>query len=181
MSQDWDIRPRSVSCQACQTPFTDKQPYYTRLIFQTQGYERGDYCETCWPKAVAQQPRYSAWKGLFRVPPPEPEKTVKKETAETLLRGQLGNEPERHRNTIYILAVMLERQRIFVERDVRQDEAGRPVIVYEHRKTGETFVIPDPQLKLTDLEPVQQEVMAMLGGPAAPATAVTPPRGQTGN
>ena len=49
-------------------------------------------------------------------------------------------------------------------------------MVYEHRKTGDTFVLIDPQLKLTEIEPVQEEIMALLGGQAAaeapPAAAV---------
>ena len=34
--------------------------------------------------------------------------------------------------------------------------------IYEHTKTGEVFVIPDPQLRLDQIEQVQQEVAALL-------------------
>jgi hypothetical protein len=59
---------------------------------------------------------------------------------------------------------MLERQRVFVEREVRTDENDKRLVVYEHKKTGETFAIIDPQLKLNEIDPVQQEIMALLTG-----------------
>ena len=36
--------------------------------------------------------------------------------------------------------------------------------MYEHRHTGDVFLIPDPELKLAELEKVQEEVVLMLGG-----------------
>ena len=76
----------------------------------------------------------------------------------------METEDPANRNTIYILAVMLERRRILVERDVQTREDGVKVRVYEHRKTGETFLVPDPGLKLSELKSVQEVVVARLGG-----------------
>ena len=73
-------------------------------------------------------------------------------------------EEEANRNAVFILAVMLERRRVLVERDVQVREDGVKVRFYEHRQTGETFVVPDPGLKLAELEHVQEEVVALLGG-----------------
>lgn len=172
MSQDWNIKPRGTACGACQKAFEDGQAYITRLAFEGVDYTRDDYCEPCWAAEAARKARYSSWKGIFKVPPPEPERRVRKETAETLLRELLeANNPAR-KNAIYILAVMLERQRVMVEREVRTGDSGERLVVYEHRKTGETFVLIDPQLKLTEIEPVQEEIMALLGGQVA---AVAPP------
>ena len=176
MSQDWDIQARSMVCQACQAPFADGQSYYTALTFETEGgYTRIDCCEACWPQVRANPTRYSSWKGVYRVPPSEPERKVRKETAESLLRLLTEGKETASRGTVYVLAVMLERQRVLVERAVQTGADGGRVIVYEHKKTGETFVIPDPQLRLSDLEPVQQEVMRLLtsqmpaNAPADPA------------
>ena len=171
MNQDWDIKPRSRVCQKCQTPFVDQQPYYTRLSFGKEGYERFDCCEPCWPQLEAD-PQYSSWKGLFKAPPPPPESVLKKETAESLLRKLMQDGTESTKNTVYILALMLERQRLLVENEVTVREDGTRVLLYEHRKTGEVFPIPDPQLRLDQLEHVQKEVSEMLAGeaPAPPAT-----------
>ncbi len=180
MSQDWNIKSRGTACGACQKPFEDGQSYVTRLVFEGADYTRDDYCEPCWATEAAKKPRYSSWKGLFHVPPPEPERRVRKETAESLLRQLLEEGEQARKHAIYILAVMLERQRVLVEREIRNGDNGERVVVYEHRKTGETFVLVDPQLKLTEIEPVQQEIMELLSGQdgaekPADATPVQPP------
>ena len=169
MSQDWDIKPRNKECGACQTPFNDRQAYFAQLVFGEQGYQRADFCATCWPQQMQAQPHYSMWKGIFRVPPPEPERRVKKETAEGLLRELITADDATKGNVIYILAVMLERQRVLVEREVRTREDHIRFVIYEHRKSGESFVIRDPQLRLDQLESVQIEVLALLGATPRPA------------
>lgn len=172
MAQDWNIKSRATACSACQTAFTDGQPYHTRLMFLEHDYTRGDFCEPCWTAAGTQQPGYSSWKGLFKAPPAEPDRRIKKETAETLLRELIEKGDATQVSVIYILAVMLERQRVLVEREIKTMDDGARVVVYEHKKTAETFAITDPQLKLSELDRVQKDIMALLSGPgqAAPAT-----------
>lgn len=164
MSQDWDIKPRGKECAACHAVFSDRQAYYARLLFGKEGYERDDFCEACWAKEAQAQSNYSMWKGIYRLPPVEPDRTVKRETAEMLLRQLIEENNPARKQVIYILCVMLERQRLLVEREVRTESEGERRVVYEHRKTGESFVIADPQLKLSDLDQVQQEVLALLTG-----------------
>ena len=171
MSQDWNIRTRSGSCAATERPFEDGAPVYSRLVPGPDGYVREDYSREAWSEAL-REGAISVWKSTFHAPAPVPEdRAVRKETAESLLRQLIEVDDEAHRNVIFILAVMLERQRIFVEREVQQDDDAVRVRVYEHRKTGESFLIPDPELKLAELEDVQAEVMHRLGIPPPPAGA----------
>jgi hypothetical protein len=163
MAQEWDIKPRSTACSACQAAFADKQPYYSALTFADKGYTRADYCSPCWTSAGSASGAYSAWQGIFRLPPPEPEQPLRRENAEALLRRLIAEEPEARRNVIFILMVMLERTRIMAERDVQTRDDGGLVRIYEHKKTGETFVIADPGLRLEQLEQVEMEVMELLG------------------
>lgn len=65
---------------------------------------------------------------------------------------------------IYILAVMLERKRILVERDVKTCDDGSILRIYEHKKSGETFLVTEPHLQLDKLEEVQMQVVELLGG-----------------
>ena len=106
----------------------------------------------------------SIWKAVFHAPPPPPEEPLKKETAESLLRSLISKNEPVHKNVIFILAVMLERRRMLVERDVQTREDGSTLRVYEHRRTGETILVTDPHLDLNQLGQVQEEVLAMLGG-----------------
>jgi hypothetical protein len=68
------------------------------------------------------------------------------------------------KNVVYVLAVMLERSKILVERDAKQLDDGLIRRVYEDRKNGDTFVILDPRLRLENLGEVQQQVVALLSG-----------------
>ena len=179
MAQDWDIRPRSGVCQGCQVSFEDQQACYSALSFGEEGYRRADYCQKCWAAKSAAGEVFSTWQGVFRKPPPEPEPALRKETAESLLRRLMEQEDPALTSVIYILAVMLERNRLFVERGVQQREDGALTRIYEHKKTGETFLIPDPRLRLNELEVVQEQVVTMLGGKPRmkKAEAGGPPQG----
>jgi len=161
--QDWDIKPRGNVCAKCQVPFADKQPYFSLLQPGKEKFERQDYCETCWPEVKRDNLPYSMWRGIFKMPPPA-EEPLKKETAESLLRRLIEEGDPSKKNVIFILAVMLERKKIMVERDVRKNDDGTWIRVYEHRKTGETFLIADPRLTFAELEKVQLEVITLLGG-----------------
>jgi hypothetical protein len=181
MAQDWDIKARGSACSGCQAAFADKQDYHSALIIAEGKYQRADFCVPCWSNAEPNLGPYSSWKGVFKAPPPKPEEPLRKENAEELLRRLMADEPEKRKNVIFILAVMLERTRVVVERDVQLREDGHLIRMYEHRKTGESFVILDPGLRFNQLEEVEAEVMEMLGikpkgaatadGTAAPAQA----------
>ena len=166
MAQDWDIRPRADVCAVCERPFEDGQTYVSARTFGEEGYGRADHHGQCWtePEASSPSPPFSVWRGVFRAPPPPEEEVLKKETAESLLRTLVEEEDARHANVIYILAVMLERKRLLVERDVEMRDDGQMIRVYEHRKTGETFLVPEPNIRIDQLEEVQDQVIAMLGG-----------------
>ena len=75
------------------------------------------------------------------------------------------NRPE-HARAAYILALMLERKRLLRPTGNHADEAAqRRLLFYEHARTGETFVVVDPALRLDQIEEVQREVADLLKGP----------------
>ena len=86
------------------------------------------------------------------------------ETADDLLRHLIALEDPAMKNVVYVLAVMLERSKILIERDAREQEDHTILRVYEHRRTGESFVVLDPRLRLENLAEVQQQVVALLSG-----------------
>jgi hypothetical protein len=174
MTQDWDIKSRSTACTACSVSFNDGQTYLSALFTGDTGYERGDFCEDCWESRAGELDPFSSWQGVYRRPPSGPEDPLKKETAESLVRKLIEDDDPRNEAVIYILAVMLERKKSLVEKDVTVDDLGTVHRVYEHRHTGETFLILDPQLKLDQLEGVQTRVIEMLGGQAPHTGTDTP-------
>ncbi len=167
MAQDWNIRTRGTVCNGCENAFEDGNAYHSVLIFNEDGYNRSDFCQACWDGGKKDTPNIvSYWKGVFKSPPPPAEEPLKKETAESLLRKLMEEDDEEMHSVIFILAVMLERKRTLIERDVHtRDDDQAMVRVYEHRKSGETFLVVDPKLSLTEIEPVQTQVINLLGGP----------------
>ncbi len=164
-NQDWDIKPLGSKCEKCSADFADQQPYVSKLSFGDGGYGRADFCVECWTKRDGGgDGPVSVWRGIFRAPAPPAPEPLRKETAESLLRRLLEAGDESNANVMFILAVMLERRRLLVERDVKIQADGSRLRAYEHRVSGDTFVIRDPMLRLDQLAQVQQEVMAMLEG-----------------
>ncbi len=138
MAQDWDIKPRADGCSACEQPFEDGATCYSALLFGADGYRRRDFCAPCWENEVREAQPLSTWQSTFRLPPPPPEEPLKKETAESLLRRLIEDDPDSHADVIYILAVMLERKRQFIERGTQtRAEDDALIRIYECRRTGE--------------------------------------------
>jgi hypothetical protein len=175
---DWNIQARAHACQNCARPFADREPYHTLLFDVREEYNRLDVCEPCWQTQFSQgaQDRkgfVSHWQGTYAAPTPVPE-PIGRETAESLLRKLMELRDPAHTATCYILAVMLERKRLFKIKDqIVQD--GKRVFIYEQAKTGDVFTIEDPRLQLNQLDQVQHDVAHLLEhgveSPLAPGTA----------
>jgi hypothetical protein len=170
---EWNIQSRAHACQACANPFADKQPYHTLLFDGPSGYERLDVCEACWAVQSSQgatnrEGFVSHWQGAFEVPSVRPE-PIQKENAESLLRKLVEQDDPGHGAACFILAVMLERKRVFKVKDqITRD--GRRVFIYEQAGTGDVFTIADPGLRLDQLDEVQRDVAQLLEhGPNPPA------------
>jgi hypothetical protein len=179
MAQEWNIRPRGHICTICNQPLVDKGPCVSVLRETTEGYERMDCHADCWKGLERDWEPFSAWEGIYEAPAQSSQKIehVKKENAEELLRRLITLEDPSMSHVVYVLAVMLERGKILVERDAKPHESGGILRVYEHRRSGDTFVVLDPKLRLDRLGEVQQQVVALLSGthsltqPAAPTEA----------
>jgi hypothetical protein len=158
---EWDIQSRAEKCASCQKPFVSKEAYHTLLSMDASGYHRRDLCGACYA-AAPREGVLSYWQGEYKLPPPPPPEPIQKETAETLLRKLVESTDPAHAAARYILAVMLERKRILKHRDTVCEENGTELLVYEHARSGESFTIPDPHLRLDELAQVQQEVATLL-------------------
>ncbi|HUJ09084.1 MAG TPA: hypothetical protein VL171_03595 [Verrucomicrobiae bacterium] len=163
---EWDIQSRADVCAVCQRPFVDKEVYHTLLSLEPTGYQRRDLCGNCHANA-SRVGVLSYWQGEYRVPAPPPE-PIQKETAETLLRKLVESTDPGQAAARYILAVMLERKKILKHRGTVHEKNGGELLVYEHTRSGESFTIPDPHLRLDQLEQVQREVSELLRPPEDP-------------
>ncbi|OUX37251.1 MAG: hypothetical protein CBE26_03830 [Kiritimatiellaceae bacterium TMED266] len=158
--EQWSVRKCAVVCAVSGKPFEDGDEVISSLQFEEGAYQRVDRLASCAEGAVEG---ISVWRTKY-ILPPAPEEVVQKENVEGLLRKRMAAEVPEDRDVIFILAVMLERKKILVERDVQQHPGGMKIRVYEHRKTKESFAVTDPELRLDELERVQDEVAVLLGG-----------------
>jgi hypothetical protein len=167
MQQDWSLQSRGHHCTATQKPFEDGEYFYTLLFDEKTGYRREDLSEEAYKSRATDAPQpFSFWRSKYTIPPSNPG-PLAKQTAEDLLRAYMAENTPRHANARYLLAVMLERKRILKEVETKRADDGSLIRVYEHGKSGEVFVIPDPELKLAEIEQVQMEVASLLS-PSAP-------------
>ncbi len=153
---EWDIQPRANACTACRRAFADRETYHTLLSLTPAGYERRDLCEACSGSAT-RDGVISQWQAEYKMPPPPAPEPIQKDTAETLLRKLVEANDPNQAGACYILAVMLERKRILKHRDTVND-----TLIYEHAGSGESFTVPDPKLRLDQLEDVQRQVAELL-------------------
>ena len=164
INQEWSIQGRANRCAVSGAEFQDGDYFYTLLFEDGHGLRREDISEAAWKERNDnQQQPYSFWRSKYEAPPPPAPEPLAKQTAEDLLRKYMLENSVQHAAARYLLAVMLERKRILKEVEAKQTGDGMLTRIYEHGKTGEVFVIPDPQLRLDQIEQVQNEVAALLG------------------
>ena len=173
MNQEWTIQSRGHQCSATGHEFVEGEQFYTLLFDEKSGYRREDLCEEAFRARPGDAPApFSFWKTKYVPPPPAAPEALGKQTAEDLLRRYMAEDSPQHESARYLLAVMLERKRILKEVETKRSDSGQLTRIYEHGKTGEVFVVPDPELRLDQIAAVQAELAPMLTG--ASGSAETP-------
>ncbi|HEY1768969.1 MAG TPA: hypothetical protein VGG02_01775 [Chthoniobacterales bacterium] len=162
LGEQWSIQHRAEACAATGRPFLEGENFYTLLFRDGDGFRRQDLSEEAWRARNDNLQPFSFWRSRFEPPPPVPPETLPKENAEELFRRLVSAADRTNANACYVLAAMLERKRILKQIQTETGENGGRVLIYEHMKTGDVFIVPDPQLHLDQLEPVQNEVAALL-------------------
>ncbi len=165
LPDSWHLRSRSRDCTATQRAFIDGETIVTAIFPDpdSSGYLRRDFCTEGWQNRPneAEKP-FSFWRTTFSAPSGNlQESPAEKLSAEEILTRLVEEDEDHTENTRYILAIMLERQKLLRETD-SQRTANGILRVYEHRKTGEVFIVKDPDIPLNQIEAVQNEVFILL-------------------
>lgn len=176
MIQTWSIRSRSHQCSLSERPFVEGETFHTAIYFdpETSGYLRRDVGLDVWKQEIAERKPIAYWKTVYspNIVEAKPEVTSK-ESAMALLQRFIEEDEPGTENARYILALMLERKRILSPTATKEVD-GQKILFYENKKTGEVFLIRDPELRLDELAQMQDEVAMLLGfgGPAAEAAKI---------
>ena len=160
LPEEWAIKHRADACAVTHRPFAPGEYFYTLLFHDADGYRREDLSEEAWRNRNENIQPFSFWRSRYEPLPAAPAEPLPKENAEQLFRRLIASKtpPE---NACYVLAAMLERKRIL--KQIKTEEAAnRRVLIYEHGGTGDVFIVPDPRLRLDELETVQNEVAQLL-------------------
>ena len=177
-AESWHVRSRARECAATAKAFADGDAVVTALHTdpESSGFLRRDYLLDAWQSLPEYERRaFSFWKSVYTPPPQEGrEDPVEKLSAEELLRRLVEEDAAHTDNKRYILAVMLERQKLLRETDCQRTPSSI-LRVYEHRKTGEVLIIRDPDIPLDRVESVQAEVALMLEHQGRPPAATGDP------
>jgi hypothetical protein len=163
INQEWSIQSRADRCAVTGVEFQDGDHFYTLLFDEGGVLRREDLSEAAWKERNDNRQPFSFWRSKYEAPAPAAPEAIEKHTAEDLLRRYMAESSAQHAAARYLLAAMLERKRLLKEVEARRTTDGNLARVYEHTKTGEVFVIPDPELRLDQIEQVQAEVAALLG------------------
>jgi hypothetical protein len=160
LANEWAIKHRSDICTATQQPFAPGEYFYTLLFREAEGFRREDLTEEAWKNRNENIQPFSFWKARYEPAPAAPPETLGKENAEELFRRLVASENP-PANACYVLAVMLERKRML--KQIKSEDSGNGrVLIYEHAGTGDVFIVPDPKLRLDEIETVQDEVATLL-------------------
>lgn len=165
LAESWHIRSRSRDCAASGVAFVDGQPIVTALFPdpESSGYLRKDFTVEAWAsRGEGDEVPFSFWKAVFHATVSEEKPgMVEKESVESLLKRLVEEDEDHTENVRYILAVMLERQRLLRETDTQRMPTGI-LRVYEHRKNGDVYIIRDPDIPLAEVDKVQADIILML-------------------
>lgn len=161
LANEWPIKHRADACAATQRPFADGETFYTLLYREADGFRREDLSSEAWANRNENIQPFSFWQSRYEPPPATPPEPLGQENAEDLLRRLLAEKDPARANACFVLAVMLERKRILKQMKSEQTENGR-MLIYEHAKTGDVFLVLDPQLRLDQIEEIQAEVVQLL-------------------
>src|SRR5438270_9621373 len=160
LATDWPIKQRSEICNATQRPFAPGEVFYTLLYRERDGFRREDLSEEAWKNRNENIQPFSFWKTRYEPVSESAPEPLAKENAEQLFRRLIASENP-PANACYVLAAMLERKRVLKQIKTENAEKGR-LLIYEYGATGDVFIVPDPGLRLDELEHVQNEVAQLL-------------------
>jgi hypothetical protein len=160
LTSTWQIQRRAHHCAATNTPFAEGDVLYSLLFQEKQGLRREDLCEAAWKARQPDIIPYYYWKSKYEKPATtasaNPE-AMPREGVESLLRRLSHEDEPQTLNVRYILVLMLERKRVLKPIDEKPSDEGR-ILIYEHVKTGEAFLVIDPMLRLDQIDAIQQEI-----------------------
>ena len=119
---DWGITRSQYQCSRCGVAFNELQEYHSALYENPQGFERKDFCQTCWSGGADDM--FSFWKTQVPAKEAKAKRFVDDEVLIDFF-ARLENATEELKiNFRYILALVLMRKKLLKFEGTRRDSSG---------------------------------------------------------
>jgi hypothetical protein len=106
--------------------FEDNESFNCILFLEKDNAVREDYCIECWGKRSFEKKGYSSWQGRYKIEPQRIEiEPVKGSALKELLKKWLHSTERINQCFCYVLAIMLEREKSFLERPKIKNPDGK--------------------------------------------------------
>jgi hypothetical protein len=144
----------------------DGESHYTAIYLdpKTAEYTRRDIALEAWEQELTERTPFSKWKAVYQKTLTEAKPDItSRESPLSLLQRLIDEDQSYTENARFILVALLERKRILAQTAVKENDQGDKMLFYQNKKTGDVYIIRDPELRLEELASVQEEVATLLG------------------
>lgn len=165
LSERYIISRKITKCSVTQLSFQEGQRVWTAIFsnYPEAEYIRRDYSEEGWEKRPEEDLKpFSTWHSVWKAPLQAPAKPhLGEESIETHLQRLIDEDLTETEDTRYLLALILERKRVLIETSALElpDCILRE---YKQKKSGNLYVVKDPNLPLDQISALQEKVIAEL-------------------
>ncbi len=156
---EWEIAQGDVSCADCGRNFADTEEYYSALREGAEGFERRDYCVSCWKGGGTDL--FSFWRTRARLEPEPPKRFVSDEVILEFFDRLSQSAHEGKRKVFFITAVLLLRKRLLREKS-RLREGGVSKWVLSCPALDKTYEVEDAGIGEEEITEVLQEIGQVL-------------------
>ncbi len=164
MTVEWDnVVKRTGGCSKCQKGFAEQELYNATLVEAAEGFERRDFCQTCWTEDFRKE-AFSFWQA--RVPKKEEKKKLFVDDAVLVdfFRRLTESEDEAKGGFCFVLALILMRKRILKYVTTVQRPEGQEFWMMKISGEEKEYKVPNPHLDDQQIEQIRSELTGVLAG-----------------
>ncbi len=164
--ETWRLSVCSKHCYATNKAFEDNEPIVTALFLNPESgsYSRRDWSESAWDSLNKEElNHFSFWHSTYQRKAKGALLQEVENSIEAEFRRSLAEVDSSEESIIacYLLALLLERRKGLVEKDVkamtRADGSPYWVRVYEFKSSNEVCFVEDPDIDLNSIDETQSK------------------------
>lgn len=160
---EWKIARGQGKCMVCQGELEEDAVYYSALIEKGEGFERRDYCPTCWANRSGEV--FSFWQTRVTRNGPRTRPIADKEVLLDFFSRLESDESPERRKIRYLLALILMRKKVLKFENIEKGAgpfSGLDFLVLRESGTDRRHKVLDPGLSQKELEPVKEQLNQIL-------------------